>query len=134
MINTWQPAITTPSEIDQELLSYFAQLGLQVIQGDVRLNSHVNKDQQSLAQGWIRLPETDWQSAIEQQPLDNLYPLAAFFTLAEMQLTGWQCGSKNPAIWIFRWLKRHQQQPEKAQVQALKKLTDNRFIPYGSAL
>lgn len=134
MINTWQPSATNSDAIDANLLNLFAQLGSQALQEDIQLNSHVSKGQQSQAQSWIRLPEEAWQKAIAEQPQQQLYPLAVFFTLAEMQLPGWECGSKNPAIWIFRWLRQQQQQPSKEQIRALKKLTDNRYIPYGSVL
>lgn len=132
MINTWQPNVTNSDAIDANLLNLFAQLGSQALQEKVQLNALVSKTQQSQAQSWIRLPEEAWQQVIEKLPQEQLYPLATFFTLAEMQLAGWECGSKNPAIWIFRWLRNHQQQPSKEQVKALKNLTDNRFIPYGS--
>lgn len=134
MINTWQPTATSADAIDLELLQHFAQLGSSILQHPTELQTLVNNKQQIQAQSWLRLPEEAWQHSIEQLPKANLFPLAVFFTLAEMQLSGWQCGAKNPAIWLFRWLRKHQQQPSKEEIQSLKKLTDNRFIPYGSVL
>lgn len=134
MINTWQPQKETTSDISLEVLERFAEYGLAILQEETLLNKVVSKEHQSIANQWLNLTEEQWQQAIANLPIELLYPLAAFFTLAEMQLPGWQCGAKNPAIWIFRWLRAQQQQPSKEQVQVLKKMTDNRFIPYGSVL
>lgn len=134
MLNTWQPNNTSSTAIDASVLNRFAELGQSILQGSVQLTKVVSSEDAAKAQGWLKLSEANWQATLEQLEQTSLYPLAAFFTVAEMQFSGWQCGSKNPAIWIFRWLKKQQQQLSKEQVQALKKLTDNRFIPYGSAL
>lgn len=133
MINTWQPLDSKSATLDLTLLQHFAELGLQVLQQPYELNTVVNAEQQKQAQSWLNLPESAWQDSIKQLPVTALLPLAAFFTLAEMQLNGWQCGDQNPAIWLFRWL-RQQQQPNKEDILKLKQLTTNRFIPYGNVL
>lgn len=134
MINTWQPSNASSNAIKIDVLQRFAELGQQILQSPIQLNKEVSQEDQALAQAWLKTPENDWQSIIAQLEKEQLFPLAAFFTLAEMQLNGWQCGSTNPAIWIFRWLRSNQLQPAKEQVKQLKKLTDNRYIPYGSVL
>ena len=131
MLNEWVP---TTSGINLQVLAELAALGQQIQHAEHNLNALTSKTLQQQAQPWLRLSEQDWLASIEQLDPAQLLPLARFFTLAEKQLSGWNCGSKNPAIWIFRWLRKHQQQPSKAEVQQLKQLTDNKFIPYGSAL
>jgi hypothetical protein len=132
MIGLWQPAKTNP--IDTTLLEELSALGALAFTQNIDLNAALSSHAQQQAQAWLKLNEEDWQASLENLDLGALFPLAVFFTLAEMQLSGYQCGARNPAIWCFRWLRKHQAQPAKEQIQQLKKLTDNRFIPYGSVL
>lgn len=135
MINEWQPVNTsTVAQIDLQLLQTFAHLGEQAQNGSQALVEQVSAEQQQQAAAWLQLQEEDWQPALQQLPPQQLFPLALFYTLAEQQLSGWQCGKRNPAIWIFRWLRQHNQLPDKEAIRQLKKLTDNRYIPYGSVL
>lgn len=129
MINEWQPAVASIPNISKELLQTFAQ-----IDTTAPLTSVIGQADQDTARPWLRLSEQDWQPVLNSLPAEQLYPLAVFFTLAEQQLSGWQCGARNPAIWIFRWLRQNNQLPAKELIRELKKMTDNRFIPYGSVL
>lgn len=130
MINEWQPT----TAINISALKSLVPVGQEVLQKPVQLSDWVSKELQTEAQGWLRLSEKEWQNTLNDLSTEQLFPLAAFFTLAEMQFSGWQCGDSNPAIWIFRWLRSNKQQPEKEAIKKLKQLTDNRFIPYGSVL
>ena len=131
MIEQWQPSVSIKETIDLTLLQQFIGHGQRILEEDCDLTALVSADAQQRAKPWLTLSEAQWGSTLAQLPVESLPALAAFYTLAEMQFSGWQCGAKNPAIWIFRWLK--QQAPlDKALITALKKLTDNRYIPYGS--
>lgn len=130
MINEWQPT----AAIDIKVLKSLVPYGQEALQQPIQLNKMVSKDLQQKVQGWIMLSENDWQSALQALAPEELFPIAAFFTLAENQINGWQCGDLNPAIWVFRWLRNQQMSPDKDQIRKLKQLTDNRFIPYGSVL
>lgn len=134
MINEWQPIVATPTDFDIDLLRKFASISHNALAEQPTLAQLLNADEQNKAQGWLRISEEKWQPVFQQLDTDALFPLAVFFTLAEQQLNGWQSGSKNPAIWIFRWLKSHNQLPDKAAIRQLKTMTDNRYIPYGSVL
>ncbi|QQD23850.1 hypothetical protein [Venatoribacter cucullus] len=135
MINEWQPVkTTTAAQIDLQMLQMFAALGERIQAGEQTLADQLSAAQQQQASAWLQLQEEDWQPALQQLPPQQLFPLALFYTLAEQQLSGWQCGKRNPAIWIFRWLRQHNQLPDKEAIRQLKKLTDNRYIPYGSVL
>ncbi len=64
---------------------------------------------------------------------DELVDLIKFFTLAEMQLPGWEGGVQNPVIYLARILKdRDALDPQLRKW--IKAHTDNRYLPHGSAL
>ena len=134
MITEWVPKPTSPAALDVAVLSRFADTA-DTLRADAGAAAALfDEALLSQAQGWLKLPESDWQEAIRSLEENKLFSLALFFTLAENQFSGWQCGAKNPAIWIIRYLKANGLLPEKAVIRELKSLTDNRFIPYGSAL
>lgn len=63
----------------------------------------------------------------------RLETLIRFFTLAEMQLPGWQAGNKSPVIALVKHLK--QQNSFSPELRRwIKTNTDNRYLPNGSAL
>lgn len=131
MIDQWEP--NRPTAIDPSILRQLAECSQTLItQGEQGLT--LPADILRKAQQWIHMTETQWQEALPQFDQNTLLALAEFYTVAEMVLPGWQAKDKNPTIWIFRYLKKQQQLPEKDVIRALKARTDNRFIPYGSAL
>lgn len=88
--------------------------------------SDVEKDS-----GLMKLSADQWTVA---EPLanDELIALIRFFTLAEMQFTGWDGGKDSPVIPLVRILKsRDGFTPELRKW--IKANTDNRYLPYGSA-
>lgn len=134
MITEWVPAGTGADAIDQSLLQRFAGLAETLKADPAAVISSVEESELNRAQSWLKMPEASWQTAISKLEEKDLFPLAVFFTLGEMKLPGWQCGASNPAIWLFRYMKANNLLPAKEEIRSLKKLTDNRFIPYGSVL
>lgn len=131
MIDQWEP--NRPSALDPTVLQQLADCSQTLItQGASGLT--LPDDTLRRAQQWIQTPEIQWLDVLPQFDQSTLLALAEFYTVAEMILPGWQAKDKNPTIWIFRYLKKQQQLPEKEIIRALKARTDNRFIPYGSAL
>ncbi len=131
MIDQWEP--NRPSALDPTVLQQLADCSQTLItQGASGLA--LPDDTLRRAQQWIQAPEIQWLDVLPQFDQSTLLALAEFYTVAEMILPGWQAKDKNPTIWIFRYLKKQQQLPEKEIIRALKARTDNRFIPYGSAL
>ena len=64
---------------------------------------------------------------------EDLELLIRFFTLAEMQLSGWEGGKKNPVIYLVKILKdRGAFTPELRKW--VKGNTDNRYLPNGAVL
>ncbi len=82
--------------------------------------------------GLMRLPADAWQlaEALDDAEIDCLI---RFFTLAEMQLDGWKGGKQSPVIPLVRILKQRGKFSDTLR-KWIKTHTDNRFLPYGSAL
>ncbi|NNC55905.1 MAG: hypothetical protein HKO07_09320 [Pseudomonadales bacterium] len=79
----------------------------------------------------MQLPLTSWETALENYNNAQLLALIRFFTLAEMQLPGWQAGEKSPVIAINRLLKGRGHKLEKPLLQWIRQNSDNRFLPNG---
>jgi hypothetical protein len=80
----------------------------------------------------MKLEESEWHLA-EPLSAEDLVGLIRFFTLAEMQLQGWEAGSKNPVIYFVRMLKSRGEFPPELR-KWVRANTDNRYLPNGAAL
>lgn len=80
----------------------------------------------------MKLPADAWQPA-EGLATEALIHLVRFFTLAEMQLAGWEGGKTSPVIPLVRILKARDSFTADLR-RWIKANTDNRYLPYGSAL
>jgi len=134
MIDEWVPANQSSTSIDPALLQQCIAVTAIMADSSNQAEQELGEETLKQVRSWLQLSEEQWQPALKTFKADELFQLATFFTLAEMTFSGWQCGAKNPAIWIFRVLKKNGQLPEKDAIRHLKSLTDNRYIPYGSAL
>ena len=92
------------------------------------------EDLKQAALQWLKETEAAWTQVCADLTDDQLLSIAFFYTRAEMTLSGFESGARNPAIHVFRYLKSQGRKPDKDTTRALKALTDNRFIPYGNAL
>ena len=92
------------------------QLGLDAVQS-ARFSPLIT------ASGWPEQSETLDTTQLEQ--------LIRFFTLAEMQLSGWTAGEKSAVIPLVRQLKARGEFEKTLRVW-IKSNTDNRFLPHGS--
>ena len=72
----------------------------------------------------------DVAAGLDDGELDDLI---RFFTLAEMQLPGWEGGKKSPVIYLVRILKARDAFSSDLR-KWIKANTDNRYLPNGSAL
>ena len=132
MVDVWQPTSDAGNAPDLTVLKNLALQSDALQQGQPLAT--INDSELASARSWIQLSEAAWQESIQQLTDLERLQLATFYTVAEVKLSGWQARDKNPAIWIFRYLKKNGQLPEKEFIKALKSQTDNRFIPYGSVL
>ena len=125
-IDVWEPQ--KPLSIDEALLQELAGV---YWKGET-LGEHVD-------QLWIRdkaplmRQESDAFVAAENLSNDLLADVIRFFTLAEMQLAGWEAGKKNPVIYLVKILKDRDAFDSELR-KWIKANTDNRYLPYGSAL
>jgi hypothetical protein len=81
----------------------------------------------------MRHPAADWTPLLTDQPDAVLVQLVRFFTLAEMQLTGWDALDRSPVIPIVAELRRRKSYPHELTAW-IKAHTNNRFLPYGNLL
>ncbi|MDZ7685222.1 MAG: hypothetical protein U5O39_09680 [Gammaproteobacteria bacterium] len=80
----------------------------------------------------MRLEASAWQVADELETAE-LEELIRFFTLAEMQLPGWDGGKDSPVVSLVQLLRRRDAFTPELR-KWIKANSDNRFLPYGSAL
>lgn len=133
MVDVWQPANPSSTSPDLTVLQKMASAA-EALESSGDISALLDDAQLASGRSWLQLTEETWQPVIAQLSHEQQLALATFYTVAEVKLSGWQARDKNPAIWIFRYLKKNQQLPEKDFIKALKNKTDNRFIPYGSVL
>jgi hypothetical protein len=81
----------------------------------------------------MRRPASEWAPLLAGLEDARLIQLAKFFTLAEMQLAGWEALGRSPVIPIVAELRRRKRYPNELTAW-IKAHTNNRFLPYGSLL
>ncbi|MGI9287387.1 MAG: hypothetical protein ACR2P1_18530 [Pseudomonadales bacterium] len=94
----------------------------------------LDAEQQQLHARLMTLPRKAWEDAVVTLSDADVYHLMRFFTVAEMQLPGWEANDKSPVIWLNKILKARGKPLGKGQIQWIKQHTRNRFLPYGSVL
>jgi hypothetical protein len=131
-IGEWNPEGSKEKvvEVDIEFLLNMVQLASD---GDL---ADISKllDASQISQGAVlmTLDPGSWDCVSDWDD-DQLEVLIRFFTLAEMQLPVWQGGNKSPVIALVKLLKKRDAFPQELR-RWIKANTDNRFLPYGSAL
>jgi predicted nucleic acid-binding Zn ribbon protein len=127
-IGTWEPAKSSSLTVErlQELLTQISSLE------ENALTASLNDDFIRSNSQLMKLDAISWQVA-EQLAEDDLVALIRFFTLAEMQLSGWEAGNRSPVIPLVKILKQRNQFSQELR-KWIKTSTDNRYLPYGSAL
>ena len=128
-VGVWEPSKSSSFfslELVRELLGDISNIDLEAI-ADAMGEDFVNSNSKLMTLTW-----ESWK-AVDVLSDEDLEKLIRFFTLAEMQLQGWKGGNQNPVIYLVRILKsRDAFLPELRKW--IKKNTDNRYLPYGSAL
>ena len=127
-VGVWEPGKSTSVSTEQlqKLLSKVSETDLS------RLSSTLDKEFMEGNVWMMKLKESAWQVA-DALALEDLVDLIRFFTLAEMQLPGWEGGKQNPVIYLAKILKsRDEFSPELRKW--IRTNTDNRYLPYGAAL
>ena len=84
--------------------------------------------------GLMQLEPAAWQQAAATFSDSEILHLVRFFTVAEMQLPGWQAGPKSPVIGLAKALRSRGQKLEREILLWIKENSDNRYLPYGPVL
>ncbi|MEK9820854.1 MAG: hypothetical protein VXA40_08955 [Gammaproteobacteria bacterium] len=129
-VDVWEPGGGSADvSIDETLLEKFIEAGHfleePLTEGfltnyDIANESHV---MQAGVEAW---------AATEVLPVEDILVLIKLFTLIEA-LPGWDAGSKSPVIALSKLLKRRNAFTPDIR-KWIKSNTDNRYLPYGSAL
>ncbi len=80
----------------------------------------------------MTLGKDQWFAAAESLDEEQIVHLIRFFTLAEMQLSGWQAGSESPVVWLAKVLRQRKAPLDKSMLLWIRANSDNRFIPNGA--
>lgn len=129
-VGAWEPDKTAANSaeitIDRELL----QRCITAVQSSSSLEGALSaQDQQSSS--LMRLPAQRWLEESEAWDSEPLWQLIRFFTLAEMQLPGWDAGAESPVIPLAKALRQREAPLSREQLLWIKQNSDNRFLPYG---
>lgn len=88
-----------------------------------------DEDKQRLA-GLMKLDHERWRAAAARLPDADLLHLIRFFAVAE-NLPGWEAGANSPVIPLAKALRQRGARLDKALLQWLRQVSDNRYLPYG---
>lgn len=80
--------------------------------------------------GLMTIDHDGWRAAIAPLPDGDLIHLIRFFAVAE-NLPGWEAGAKSPVIPLAKMLRQRGVRLDKALLQWLRVVNDNRYLPYG---
>jgi hypothetical protein len=127
-IGVWEPQ--SPSGLTLEQI----QSVLSVVK-DIEMNELASTLEDSFIasnSGLMNLDKTSWQEATHLSFVE-IEALIRFFTLAEMQLPGWEGGNRSPVIYLAKILKTRGEFSTELK-KWVKANTDNRYLPNGSVL
>ena len=127
-IDVWEPQqpLTVTAERLSELAAQMADAD------DGNLAGILGEEGVKRDAGLMTQPEENW-SVAESLPDGDIVALVRFFTLAEMQLTGWEAGKRSPVIPLVKILKARSAFTPKLR-KWIKTSTNNRYLPNGAAL
>lgn len=136
MIGSWQPNSAQQVNINSdrltELLAVLAPNSNDF--DNMNLQSNIPEVLLNEAASWIGQSYDSWQNSLISLNHEQIWLLAKFYALAEEQLDAFSAQENNPAIVLFKILKKQGATLTKEDTQALKSLSSNRYIPFGKAL
>lgn len=132
-VGAWDPTQIEPATdftLDPEVLTTFIALSETRQLDD--LNNALSDDLKSRQAVLMKLPKDRWIAAAEAFSNEQIVHLVRFFTLAEMQLSGWEAGADSPVIGLVKALRLRKSPPDKELLLWIKTHSDNRFLPNGA--
>ncbi|GAA5445644.1 hypothetical protein Misp06_03847 [Microbulbifer sp. NBRC 101763] len=130
-VGAWEPQVNGQQEeshweFNRDQLQRF--IAATVI--DSPLAETINEEDQQASQ-LIRLPAQQWLEQSQHWNNDQLWQLIRFFTLAEMQLAGWDAGAESAVIPLAKVLRQRKAALSREQLLWIRQHSDNRYLPYG---
>lgn len=129
-VGAWEPeSKTVTAELDKNLLE-----GLLNTVRDQALNdlpTVLSTEQKQQGAALMKLPASVWLDAAQAFSNEDVLTLMKFFTLAEMQLEGWEAGDKSPVIGLNKAYKQRGEKLDKTLLLWFRENSNNRFIPNG---
>tara|TARA_B100000809_G_scaffold150324_1_gene147839 strand:- start:174 stop:581 length:408 start_codon:yes stop_codon:yes gene_type:complete len=132
-IDSWSPdtASTVASyQIEPSLLMRFIDFAQQTDWSTLTtaLTEHETIQHQAI----MKQSKDAWFNAAADLDVEQIECLVRFFTVAEMQFSGWEVGADSPVIWLVKLLRRRNCAPNKELLLWIKNHSNNRFIPNGA--
>ena len=131
-VGAWDPNQATGDgfNIDMAILERFISLSEndQLDNLTQQLDDELINRQASL----MKQEKNRWVETAAQLSSEQILHLIRFFTLAEMQLSGWEAGSESPVIWLTKILRQRKQPLDRDMLLWIRANSDNRFIPNGA--
>ncbi|MBU3070972.1 hypothetical protein KOI40_14200 [Aestuariicella sp. G3-2] len=132
-VGAWDPNQAQQADnfsIDHDVLKAFIALSEQQQLND--LKSTLNDDIKISQAPLMKLSKDTWIKTAESLSDEQVIHLVKFFTLAEMQLSGWEAGAESPVIGLVKALRLRKSPPDKELLLWIKSNSDNRFLPNGA--
>ncbi|NHO65047.1 hypothetical protein G8770_05770 [Aestuariicella hydrocarbonica] len=132
-VGAWDPTQSDNSaafDIDPAILEKFIALGS--AEPINNLNTQISAEDKAQQAPLMRQPKDTWIATAESLTNDQIVHLVRFFTLAEMQISGWEAGAESPVIGLVKALRLRKAPPSKELLMWIKEHSDNRFLPNGA--
>lgn len=130
-LGTWDPKIDSDSSellltstLLNRLIGYACEDTL------MQLEQLLSDEDKQRLSGLMKVDHDRWLAAAEPLPDADLLHLIRFFAVAE-NLPGWEAGAASPVIPLAKVLRQRGARLDKALLQWLRQVSDNRYLPYG---
>jgi hypothetical protein len=130
-LGSWDPEASAEAEsiaIDRPTLERLAQFS-RAEQLD-ELEDQLDSDERQRLSGLMSIDRNQWLLAAQELSDEEVLHLIRFFAVAE-NLPGWEAGERSPVIPLAKTLRKRGQRLEKELLLWLRKVNENRFLPYG---
>lgn len=130
-IGAWEPTPAAPATPSAALLREYIEC---VQAAPDALAGALTPAQRAAGQQLMKLPRSLWTETASDFSTAEVIALVRFFTLAEMQLPGWEAGADSPVIGLVKALRQRGAAPDKALLQWIREHSQNRYLPNGPLL
>ncbi len=135
-LGTWDPKINTDSSelsLTHSLLNRLIGYACDIEEHEdalTGLEQMLNAEDKQRLAGLMKVEHEHWRAAAEPLPDADLLQLIRFFAVAE-NLPGWEAGAKSPVIPLAKVLRQRGARLDKALLQWIRQVNENRYLPYG---